>query len=73
MAKKNIEEGAADAAPFSPEAFGADYFKTNPDCPTDSIYVCSDGVVFYNTPKGENSLANYLKSKEGITSTLVNK
>jgi len=74
MAKKPIEEESGAGAPsLSPEEFAAEYFTLHPDCPTDSIYVCSDGVVFYGNPKGKNSLDNYLKSKEGITATEVTK
>lgn len=74
MAKKQtLEEGAESASSLSPQEMGAAYFEANPNCPVDSIFMCSDGTVFYDNPKGKNSLDNYLREAKEITATQVTK
>lgn len=60
MAKqKPSEDAGAAPAPLSHEEIGAKYFAENENCPVDSIIVTDDGIVFYDTLKGQNSAANY--------------
>lgn len=56
--KSNKEEGS-DLSSLSQEEAGAVYFEENPNCPVDSILVCTDGTVFYDTPKGKNAAENH--------------
>ena len=62
MARKKIEN-LVDESPeemdISAEEIGASYFEDHPECPVNSILVCTDGTIFYNTPVGSNAADNY--------------
>lgn len=47
------------------------YYEAHPNCPHDSLVVCSDGTVFYNTPHGKNAADNYVATAKEVTFKII--